>query len=157
MKAKEMLKKIELFHIVIIVFIILGVFFAYYQYSSTVPKKVDIKINETKELEQSNLQIEDISSKKKKIICKIDEKYLTEKEYTNYVIGKGTAREVDCSIILKVGEQYYKIKTLQQGSTGKKINLTGCVRTNYVKENSEILLYDNENQTLYKYSGGQSE
>ena len=48
MKAKEMLKKIELFHIVIIVFIVLGVFFAYYQYSSTVPKKTNIDIKEIK-------------------------------------------------------------------------------------------------------------
>lgn len=157
MKIKEMVGKIELFHIVISVFIMLTIFFVYYQYSSTIPKKVNIQIDETKELEQSNFQIEDINVKKKQITCKIDEKYIPEKEYNNYVIGKGTARKINCSIIMKVEDKYYKIKTLSQGTVDNKIVLTGAVRTNYLLENYEIMLYDEGEHILYKYVGGQSE
>ena len=57
-----------------------------------------------------------------------------------------------------ITNDYYKIKTLHEGtSTEGRVNLVGCVRTNHLKENCEILLYDNENKTLYQYVGGQSE
>ena len=157
MKVKEIFNKVELWHITIGIFIILSTFFVYYQYSSTVPKKTNIDIKEIKELQQSNIQIENIDNKKKKVTCKIDTKYLSEKEYTNYVIGKGVARAEDCSIIMKVGDEYYKIKSLSEGKSNDKVDFVGCVRTNHLVENCEIMLYDNESKTLYKYVGGQSE
>ena len=158
MKTTKIFEKIELFHIAIALIILIFVIFGFYQYNSSIPKKAKLEISQTKQLPQQYFNIEDIDNKNKKVTCKIDKTYINEKEYNNYVIGKGTAREVDCSIVVKEGNDYYKIKTLHEGtSTEGRVNLVGCIRTNHLKENCEILLYDNENKTLYQYVGGQSE
>ena len=158
MKIKEVFEKIELVHIVIVLILVIFAIFGYYQYSSSVPKKANIEISQTQQIQRDYFNMEDINNKSKKITCQIDSKYLKEKDYDNYVLGKGKAREIDCYIILKSGDNYYKIKTLHQGNTEDgRVNLVGCIKTKYLVENCEILLYDNENQILYEYVGGQSE
>ena len=158
-KLKQILSKIQLIHIVIILFLMLVLIFAIYQNISCAPKKIEISENvETEILPEIDHAIEDTNKRVKKLICAIDVDKLPEKEYYNYVIGRGTGRTVNCSILLKTDGNYYKVKTLQEGEIqGEKINLVGCVKNKYVKENSELLLYDVEKQKIYTYTGGSSE
>ena len=159
MKIKELLNKIEFTHIAIFIIIAIILFFVYYQYNSSVPKEEEIKnIEQTEQLDQENLSIQDITKKKKVITCTINEEEFNEEEYYNYVIGKGKGRIINCSILIKAKENYYKIKTLQRGKTEDgKIILEGIVRNNYLFENCEILLYNNENKKVYNFLGGSSE
>ena len=169
-KAKQILSKIELIHIAIILFLMLTLIFVIYQNTSCALKKIEISENvETENLPETDHAIEDINTNKrvKKLVCAIDVDKLPEKEYYNYVTGKGTGRTVNCSILLKTDGNYYKVKTLQEetqeGENQKgeikagKINLIGCVKNEYIKENSELLLYDEEKQKIYIYTGGSSE
>ena len=155
-KIKEILPKAQILIILLILLLIIIGGFSYYQYSSTIPKKINI--NEQIEKLSEEFKVEDINERKKLITCKINEKYLPEKEYNNYVIGKGTAREVDINIIIKTNGTYYKAKTLQQSKDENGIiTLVACVRTRFLLDDYEILLYDNEQQKLYEYVGGKGE
>ena len=157
-KIKEILLKVQILIILLILLLIIIGGFSYYQYSSTIPKKTNINTNGQIEKLSEEFKVEDINERKKLITCKINEKYLQEKEYNNYVIGKGTAREVDINIIVKTKDKYYKAKTLQQSKDENGIiTLVACVRTRFLLEDYEILLYDNEQQKLYEYVGGKSE
>lgn len=158
-KLKNIISKIELIHIAIILIIILTLLFLIYQYKSIMPHKISINENiEIEEVSSTDKVVEDINEKKKKIICTLETAKLPEKEYYNYVTGRGKGIEVDCSILLKMDEQYYKIKTLQEdGAEEGKIKLVGIVKNKYLKEEFEILLYDNQKQKIYQYTGGISE
>ena len=162
-KLKQILSKIQLIHVAIIIFLMLTLIFVIYQNTSCAPKKIEISENiETEILPEIDHAIEDTNKRVKKLICAIDVDKLPEKEYYNYVTGKGTGRIVNCSILLKMDGNYYKVKTLQE-ETQKgeiqigKINLIGCVKNKYIKENSELLLYDEEKQKIYTYTGGSGE
>lgn len=123
-----------------------------YQYSSMIPKKIDISI-EAEEALEDEVNIESITKNKKSIICKIDEKYFAEEKYNNYVLGEGTGVKIDCSILLKIDNQYYKIRTFYKSVEDGKIQFVGYVNKKYLSKDYDILLYNNENSKIYRYVG----
>ena len=160
---KKLLEKIQLVHIVIILFLAILIIFWFYQNNSTKLKQINIDDidAQVKELPEVDYNVQNINNKIKKITCAIDVTNLSSQEYFNYVSGKGVGIKVNCSIILKLENKFYKLKTLLQESAttivGGKINLVACVKNKYLKENYEILLYDNDGKQAYKYVGGTSE
>ena len=87
--------------------------FVIYQNTSCAPKKIEISENiETEILPEIDHAIDDTNKRVKKLISAIDVDKLPEKEYYNYVTGKGTGRIVNCSILLKMDGNYYKVKNI---------------------------------------------
>ena len=158
-KIKNTISKIELIHIAVILVFIIFILFLIYQNKSITPYKTSINEDmEIEELAANEKVVSDINEKKKKITCTLETSKLPEKEYYNYVTGKGKSKDVDCEILVKQDGQYYKIKTIQEGDTkASKINLVGCIKNKKLKEEYEIFLYDKQKQKLYKYTGGVSE
>lgn len=159
---KKLLKKVQLTHIAIILIIAIPIIFIAYQKSSIKPQKTNIEnIEQTEELPQEDYVIQDISERTKMIKCGIDVSKLPQEEYFNYVSGKGMGAKVNCNIILKINDKYYKLKTILQESavsiTGGRINFEAVVKSKYLGKDYEILLYDNETNKLYQYTGGKSE
>lgn len=159
---KKLLKKVQLFHIVIILVIVIPIVFIIYQKASVRPKEIKIENTEQSErLPEEDFSIKDISEKTKLITCAIDVSKLPKEEFFNYVSGKGTGTKINCCIVLKIKDRYYKLKTILQESaitvTEGKINFEAVVKSKYLGENCEILLYDNENKKVYQYIGGKSE
>ena len=157
-KIKDFISKIELIHIAIILILLIVLVLIIYQNNSVALHKISISENiEIEEVESTYKVIENINGKVKKIICGIETNKLLEKEYYNYVTGKGKGRDVNCSILLKKDNQYYKIKTLQGETKEEKTNFEACIKNKYLEEEYEIFLYDKEKQKIYKYTGGVSE
>lgn len=156
-KKKSILEKIELIHIVILLVIIIIFSFTYYQYSASIPKLCnDIQVQLKEELEDY-YTLQSVDKDKKRVVCAIDSNYLEETEYKNYITGASKGKKVNCSIILRQKDQFYKLKTIQQKIENGKIYLAGFIKNKYLVEEYEIFLYDNENQRIYQYIGGKSE
>lgn len=137
----------------VLIFIIFGL----YQYNSLKPKKIEIDTSNV-EIIKEDCNVQDISKNKKKVTCVLDEKYIDEKEYYNYVIGKGTGIKINCTILLKTDdERTYKLKTLVEKNEDKKIYFTSCIKSKYLKDNYKIFIINNENNKIYEYIGENSE
>ena len=149
-----MSRKIPLIYLAILLGIVILIIFCGYQYFSRIPKK--IKIDESlisEEILQTDYSIQDINKNEKTITCAIQTKYFPEEKYTNYVIGEGQGKKVNCNILLKIDGTYYKLKTLVQGSPEEEIvNLLAIGKNKYLEKDYQILIYDNENQKIYQYS-----
>lgn len=153
------MKKINLLYVSMILLVIISFVLGMYQYNSCKLKRIeideDIKIEE---LPETDHIMQKINEKKQEVICALDTEKLPNEDYYNYVSGKGTGKNVNCSILLKQDDEYYEIKTLLEGDTnGPKVNFTGCIKSKYLKENYELMLYDKECQKIYTYTGGASE
>ena len=148
----KLLSQIELVYILVIM--IIGIIFVFigYQYISIIPKKMNISAK-TEELLEDEVNIESITRNKKSIICSIDKKYFPEEEYNNYVLGEGKGIKINCSILLKKNNEYYKIKTLFKCEEDDKIVFVGYVDKKYLLGDYEVLLYNNENSQIYRYIG----
>ena len=147
---KEMvkyIKKIELVHVAIVLLFIVVVIFFGYQYKSSIPKKIEVDNEKIEKLSDSEYTVQNATSKVKKITCSIDKEKIPEEEFYNYISGtgkgkekKGTGRRVNCSILVKSEDGYFKLKTLMEKEEDGKIYLVGCARNKYLDEKSEILL-----------------
>ena len=152
--VRNRLEKIELFHIIIfLTFFVLVIFFCY-QYCAGIPKQCDFTLEVVEEFPKTDCIIQEINQHKKLMTCAIDSTYLEEKEYRNYIIGNGVGKKVNFNILLKMKDQYYKIKTLQAKMENEKIYLIGYVKNKYLMEDFEIFLRNNESQKVYQYIGG---
>lgn len=153
------MNKINLLHISIILLLMIILAFFLYQYRSSIPKKINISEDiEIEELPKTDQAMQDINNKMKKVICSIETEKLSSEDYYNYVSGKGVGKKANCSILLKMDGEYYEIKTLLEGNVQvSKVNFVGCVKSKYIKEGYELLLYDKEKQKIYTYIGGTNE
>ena len=151
------MKKINLLYISIALVVVITLVLLIYQYTSCKPKKIEIDENniEIEELPETDHIMQEINNKILKAICAIETDKFQEKDYYNYVIGRGKGKEVNCSLLLKMDGQYYELKTILEGDTqAPKVNISGCIKSKYLKDNFELLLYDKEKQKIYKYTRG---
>ena len=144
------LLKLDFLHISIYLLILIIFIFTYYQYSSTIPKKISIKGKVEKVL-NDKYEIEEISGDKKIIKCQIDKNYFQEEKYKNYVLGEGQGRKINANILLKKGDEYYKLKTLLKDEDIEYFNLVSCVNDKYLSGDFEVLIYNNDNSNIYIY------
>ena len=142
--------KINLIHISILLLIIIISIFTYYQYNSTIPKRVNVK-GKMEELLDDKFDVEKISKNKNIIKCQIDKRYFKEEEYDNYVLGKGKGIKINFNILLEKDGKYYKLKTLFDNESNGKFNLISCVDNKYLSGDYKVLLYNNDNSRIYKY------
>ena len=145
------MNKINLLHISIMLLLMIALIFFVYQYISSIPRKIQISEDtEIEELPKTDHAMQDINSKMKKAVCAIETEKLLTEDYYNYVSGKGVGKKANCSILLKMDGEYYEIKTLLEGDVqSSKVNFVGCVKSKYLKEGYELLLYDKEKQKKY--------
>ena len=139
-------KKIQLIYLAILLGAGILIIFYGYQYFSRVPKKINIDENLiSEESLQTDYNIQDINA--------IQTKYFPKEKYKNYVLGEGEGKKVNCNILLKSDDKYYKLKTLVQGSPEEEIvNLIAIGKNKYFEKDYQILIYDNENERIYQYS-----
>ena len=142
--------KIDLIHIYIFLFILITLIFSYYQYNSTIPKRVNVK-GKMEELLDDKFDIEKVSKNKDIIKCQIDKRYFKEEEYDNYVLGKGKGIKINFNILLEKDGKYHKLKTLFDNESNGKFNLISCVDNKYLSGDYKVLLYNNDNSKIYKY------
>lgn len=158
MKLKN-IKNIQLIHIAIILAICTTIIFISYQHTSTEHTLYNAALNQeqTEILPKEDCSIEKISNTSYKITCIINKKYLEAVEYNNYVEGPGVGIKINLSILIKHEDKIYKIKTLKSKEKDENIYFVGYIKSENLLKENEILLLNNENGKIYKYTGGTNE
>lgn len=157
-ELKNFINNIRLVHLVLPISALIIIIFVLWQHNSGTLKMIKVKEEIVlTNLPQTYLQEEIIGNNKDIITCAINLNQIEDKEFLNYVSGEGIGKKVNFDIIVKKDGIYYRIKTIEGKRDEEKVYLTGYVKTKYLPDNYEILLYNKDSNKIYDYNGGTNE
>ena len=144
---------------VILAILIIFIFFVY-RVTLFIPQKINLENIKPIQINEK-FEIIDISKNEKMIGSKIDVNYMELKEFYNYVLGEGTGIDIDYSIIVKIKDEYFKLKTKMDGysfdssNENVYIEFKAFVNNKYLSD--EIFILNNDTNELFVLKGGSDE
>lgn len=156
-KFKEIIKKIDIHHIVIAIVLLALFLCVFYTYSSSKLTKFKQEVIETKNLDYNNYEINKTKEDSYSIHCFLKKSELEKEEFFNYVSGKGEGYKINYTILVKLNNEYYKAKTIKTGEDNDFIELSAFIRDKKIDEKSNISLYNVNNKTILEYKENNDE
>lgn len=155
---KEKLKKIDMHYIVILIVVAVLFICVFYTYNSSTITKFQNNVSEIKQLEANN-RFEIIKTKEGSYIinCSLNKSNLEKESFFNYISGKGEGYKINYIILVKIEGEYYKTKTIKTHENDDSIELSSFVRNKKMNQDSNISLYDVNNQTILEYEENSNE
>lgn len=160
MNKFEKVKFMKYFCVVII--FIITIFFMIWQYSLTQTQEIDITADII-QMSENMSKTEYVEGGKILIKCYLETSKIETINGRNYVLGSFEGNKLNCSVVIKDGNNYQKLKTVYgkyhyiDDIDDLVYTFEACIKTDIEKDDLEIYLLDNEKNLMYQYVGEKNE